>query len=167
MEFGQIYEKYFIDVYRFLLSMIRDEDEAEDVAQETFFKALTSIDSFDGSKDIRAWLFTIARNTFYSRRRKNKRIVSREFDFADVEDIGVNFVEELVNKDSALKLHRYLHRMDEPYKEVFTLRVFGELDFKSIGSLFHKTDSWARVTFFRAKNRIREYWEEIENGENK
>lgn len=163
MEFEQIYEQYFIDVYRFLLSMIHDPDEAEDIAQETFLKALASIDSFDGSKDIRAWLFTIAKNTFYSRYRKNKHVIIGEYDFSRVEDTGVNFVKDLADKELAFELHAYLHQMQEPYKEVFTLRVFGELDFKSIGRLFQKSDSWARVTFFRAKNMIREYWEEIDN----
>lgn len=167
MDFEKIYKKYFIDVYRFVLSMIHDQNEAEDIVQETFFKALASIDSFDGSKDIRAWLFTIAKNILFSRHRKNKRFIDSEFDFASVEDTGVNFVEVLLNKESAFRLHQYLHQMNEPYKEVFTLRVFGELDFKSIGKLFQKTDSWARVTFFRAKNMIRKYWEEIENDEDK
>ncbi|NLE13281.1 MAG: sigma-70 family RNA polymerase sigma factor [Clostridiales bacterium] len=163
MEFEQVYEKYFKDVYRLILGMIRDPNEAEDIAQETFLKALASIGSFDGSKDIRAWLFTIAKNILFSRRRKNRRISDADFDFSTVEDTGVSFAEEFADKESAFRLHRYLHEMDEPYKEVFTLRVFGELDFKSIGRLFQKTDSWARVTFFRAKNMIYKYWKETEN----
>lgn len=78
MEFEDIYQRYFRDVYRFTFSLAQEEALAEEIAQETFFKALKAIDRFDGSKDIRAWLFTIARNTFYSHCRARKRTVTRE-----------------------------------------------------------------------------------------
>ena len=74
MDFESMYDKLYRDVYRYLLSLVKKPDEAEDITQETFTKAIASIKSFDGNKDIRAWLFTIAKNTYFSKYRKEKNI---------------------------------------------------------------------------------------------
>ena len=160
MLFEEIYENYFKDVCRLSFSLTKDEVSAEDLAQETFVKALASIDSFDGSKDIRAWLFTIAKNTFYSECRKRKWISDDELP-EEIPSSEPDFLEVISDKESAVKIHKFLHEMKEPYKEVFHLRVFGELDFEVIGSIFGKSASWARVTFYRAKNDIKKYMTEI------
>ena len=159
MDFTKIYEDYNQDVYRFALSLSKNQDLAVDICHETFAKAMDNIDKFDGSQDIRAWLFAIARNSLYDFYRKNKNI-SSDLDLTYVKDEKISFVDDLANKDLALKVHAFLHSMKEPYKEVFNLRVFGELDFKSIGQIFAKSDTWARVTFYRAKNMIVDYLEE-------
>lgn len=159
MDFTEIYEDYNRDVYRFTLSLCHNEDLAIDICHETFAKAMDKIDTFDGSQDIRAWLFTIARNTLYDFYRKNNKI-NLDYDLSLVEDKKISFVEDLADKDLAFKVHTFLHAMKEPYKEVFNLRVFGELDYKSIGQIFSKTDTRARVTFYRAKNMIIDYLEE-------
>ena len=159
MDFAKIYEDYNKDVYRFTLSLCSDSDLAIDICHETFAKALNKIDEFDGSVDIRAWLFTIARNCLYDYYRKNKRM-SDGFDLNRVSDDKISFVENLADKDLALRVHIFLHSMNELYKEVFNLRVFGELDYKSIAKIFGKTDTRARVTFYRAKNMIIDYLEE-------
>lgn len=159
MDFAKIYEDYNKDIYRFALSLCKNQDLAVDICHETFAKAMDKIDTFDGSQDIRAWLFTIARNTLYDFYRKHNK-TNTSFDLNLVEDKKISFVENLADKDLALKVHTFLHSMNEPYKEVFNLRVFGELDFKSIGQIFGKTDNWARVTFYRAKNMIIDYLEE-------
>ena len=159
MDFAKIYEDYNRDVYRFALSLCKNQDLAIDICYETFAKAMDKIDTFDGSQDLRAWLFTIARNTLYDYYRKNNKI-NADYDLNFAQDNKISFVEDLADKDLALKVHSFLHSMNEPYKEVFNLRVFGELDFKSIGQIFGKTDNWARVTFYRAKNMIIDYLEE-------
>ena len=138
MLFEDIYENYFKDVCRLSFSLTKDEVSAEDLAQETFVKALASIDSFDGSKDIRAWLFTIAKNTFYSECRKKKRIADGEIP-EEIASSEPDFLEVISDKESAVLIHKYLHSMKEPYKEVFHLRVFGELDFEEIGNIFGKS----------------------------
>lgn len=160
MLFEEIYENYFKDVCRLSFSLTKDEVSAEDLAQETFVKALASIDSFDGSKDIRAWLFTIAKNTFYSECRKRKWISDDELP-EEIPSPEQDFLEVISDKESAVLIHKYLHDMKDPYKEVFHLRVFGELDFEVIGNIFGKSASWARVTFYRAKNEIKNYMSEI------
>ncbi|MDC3425146.1 RNA polymerase sigma factor [Aquibacillus sp. 3ASR75-11] len=151
-EFESIYIQYFRDVYSFVLSLSRNEKIAEEITQETFFKALKSIDKFNGNCKINVWLCQIAKNTYFTYLGKQKR-----YDSAD--DVGEkaseNGIEAMIlDKEKTLRIHQILHSLDEPYKEVFTLRVFGELSFKQISQLFEKTESWARVTFHRAKQKI-------------
>ena len=158
MQFEEIYESYFKDVYRFLLSLTGNESLAEELSQETFFKALKAIDRFDGSNDIRAWLFTIARNSYYSYYKAHKNAVSMQEMESGI-STGVDFTEQLENEHHVFQIHQIVHDMKEPYKEVFSLRVFGELPFERIGQLFGKSPAWARVTFFRAKKMIQEQME--------
>ena len=96
---------------------------------------------------------------------KREKIYIGKEPFDNTKDDNINIVENLVNKESAFLIHRFLHTMKEPYKEVFNLRVFGELSFDKIGMIFAKSDSWARVTYYRAKKMIIEYMEEIEEDE--
>lgn len=152
MDFEQIYKCYFTDVYYYMLSICKDESICEEVAQETFFKALKQIDRFDGQGDIRAWLFTIAKNTYLSFLRKHKRNIGLSEDILDSKQDDLE--DRLSDQDDVIKIHTILHRLKEPYKEVFSLRVFGELDFEHIGKLFHKSAGWARVTYYRAKMMI-------------
>lgn len=160
MDFDGIYREYFTDVYLYLRSLSADQTAAEELTQETFFKALRAIDRFDGRKDMRAWLFTIAKNAWISRcRRKTPREELPE----DVPDPATGVEEKIMNEDTAMTIHRFLHSMAEPCKEVFTLRVFGELPFERIAAIFGKSPGWARVTFYRAKKQIMEYMEGLDN----
>lgn len=162
MGFEEIYERYFRDVYRFALGLTQDRALAEEIAQDTFFKALKALDKFDGSKDIRAWLFTIARNAWYSYCRAHRRTVSQE-ELPQELPGGVRIEERIEDEESAFAIHQFLHHMEEPYKEVFSLRVFGELPYEKIGRLFGKSANWARVTFYRAKVQIMEHMEAIDH----
>lgn len=159
MDFDSVYKNYFKDVYIFLLGLCANEELAQEITQETFVKALKGINKYDGAKDIRAWLFTIARNTYYTCLKKQSRFSDGELR----EDISADcsIEERLLNDNDAFLIHQFLHTMNEPYKEVFSLRVFGELPFEKIGVLFGKSSSWARVTYYRAKKQIRDYMEAI------
>ena len=150
-EFEEVYRLYFRDVYRYCLALCRDEQTAEEVTQETFFKALNAIDQFDGRCRLYVWLCQIAKNTYFSMQSK-KRPDELEADIPS----GESLEERFLTKESACEIHRVLHRLDEPYQEVFSLRTFGELPFKQIGELFGKTESWARVTYHRARLKIKE-----------
>lgn len=158
VNFEEIYKAYFQDVYLYTKSLTLDKDVADEITQEAFFKALKAIDTFDGSKDIRAWLFTIAKNTYYSHYKKSKRQI--DTDVVEESNMEVQFVKHLMNEEDAFTVHQFLHTMKEPYKEVFSLRTFGELPFEKIGQLFGKSAGWARVTFYRARKQIIEYMEE-------
>lgn len=152
-DFDQIYTEYFSEVYKFALTLCKDPALAEEITQETFFKALKSIDDFNGSCKISTWLCKIAKNTYYSHCRKQGR--TAEFRLAlDISDESLE--ERFADKEAAYAIHKVLHKLKEPYKEVFWLRTFGDLSFAQIGTLFGKSESWARVTYYRAKTRIKE-----------
>ncbi|MED4462442.1 RNA polymerase sigma factor [Metabacillus fastidiosus] len=159
MDFEEIYREYFQEVYLFIKSLSHDESIAEEITQEAFFKALKAVEKFDGSKDIRAWLFTIAKNTYFSYYKRKKRQI--DSNLLEEPSTGVQIVKHLMNEEDAFTVHQFLHLMDEPYKEVFSLRTFGELPYEKIGRLFGKSAGWARVTFYRARKQIMEYMEEM------
>lgn len=146
-DFEEIYATYFDSVYQYVLSLCRDVHTAEEVTQESFCKAMTHLDRFDGRCRLYVWLCQIAKNTYLTHVRKQKRRAAPPED----EPSHPGFEGELLDSDSAWQLHRLLHDLNEPYKEVFSLRVFGELSFSQIGQLFGKSDSWARLIFYRAK----------------
>lgn len=157
-EFEKVYDKYFNDVFLFIYRLSGDKYIAEDITSETFLKAIKSIDDFRGDSDIRTWLCKIAKNIYYSHLRKNKRIVNIEENIESKDNLDME--KNIVSKEESMKAHKIIHNLKEPYKEVFSLRVFGELSFKEIGSLFGKTDNWACVTFHRARNKIKEQMED-------
>lgn len=153
-DFEAIYAKFYNGVYKYVFSLCGNESTAEEITQEAFYRAMEHMDRFDGRCKLYVWLCQIAKNTFYSYAKKQKRMVSEDSaDFTERPEQG--FEDEVFDRDAAWTLHKRLHRLREPYKEVFSLRVFGELSFSQIGDLFGKTDSWARLIFYRAKNEIR------------
>lgn len=153
-DFNDIYIQYFEDVYKYALSLCRNAALAEDITQETFFKALKNINSFNGKCKLRVWLCQIAKNTYFSVYEKEKKY-SGSLDIEEMSDTE-EFEQKQINKESAFEIHKLLHKLEEPYKEVFTLRMFGELSYSTIAELFGKTESWARVTYHRAKLKLRE-----------
>ena len=150
-DFEEVYRLYFADVYKYIMALSRDGAVAEEVTQETFFKALTAIDTFRGDCQLRVWLCQIARNQYLSLCRERQK-------FADtVPEQGDDGIEAgFADREDARRLHVLLHDLPEPHKEVFSLRTFGELPFAQIGELFGKTESWARVTYFRARQKLKE-----------
>jgi len=153
VNFEQIYNEHFSDVYKYVLSLSQNEAVAEEVTQETFFKAMKNIHKFNGSCKLYVWLCQIAKNTYFSIYQKRKRYVSSDnIDLQSELDMETAYFDKATMK----QLHVLLHNIKEPYKEVFTLRIFGELPFSQIGELFGKTDSWARLIFYRAKKQLQE-----------
>lgn len=159
MDIEQLYNDYFSIVYKYIMSISGNSLTAEEITQETFFKALKKIDDFRGECNIRVWLCQIAKNTYYDYLKKQSRYIGLNEDDEPENVPEYDYVSAFESKE----IHRILHNMKEPYKEVFSLRVFGELSFSDIGELFGKTDSWARVTYHRARLMIKE---ELENDKN-
>jgi RNA polymerase sigma-70 factor (ECF subfamily) len=159
MDLENLYKEYFVVVYKYILSISRDQNTAEEIVQETFFKAMKKIDDFRGDCSVKSWLCQIAKNTYYDYLRQQSKYV----ELGEVSEEKLNVEPDYIWNVDSKQAHKILHNMKEPYKEVFSLRVFGELSFSDIGELFEKSDSWARVTFHRARLMIKE---EMENGEN-
>ena len=157
MNIEELYRTYFDIVYRYICSVSRDESLAEEVTQETFFKALKKADQFREDCDVRVWLCQIAKNTLYDHLKKQKRQLLGDEKLEEAESADGELLEEkLAQRSQAMEIHKVLHRLSEPYKEVFSLRTFGELKFSEIGMLFEKSENWARVTYYRARVKIRE-----------
>ena len=148
-DYQEIYSLYFQDVYKYVLALSRDPSLAEEITQEAFFKALKSLDSFQGQCKLYVWLCQIAKNTYLSYLKKHKEPEEEETLTSSLEEM-------MLDKESAFLIHQALHTLPEPYKEVFSLRVLGELSFRQIGLLFGKTENWARVTYHRARLTIKE-----------
>lgn len=161
MNIEELYRTYFDIVYRYIRSVSRDGSLAEEVTQETFFKALKKADQFRGDCDVRVWLCQIAKNTLYDHLKKQKKQLLGDEKLEEAESDGGELLEEkLAQRSQAMEIHKVLHRLSEPYKEVFSLRTFGELNFREIGTLFGKSENWARVTYYRARVKIREELEQ-------
>lgn len=157
MNIEELYRTYFDIVYRYIRSISQDGSLAEEVTQETFFKALKKADQFRGDCDVRVWLCQIAKNTLYDHLKKQKKQLLGDEKLEKTESAGGELLEEkLAQRSQAMEIHKVLHRLSEPYKEVFSLRTFGELTFREIGMLFGKSENWARVTYYRARVKIRE-----------
>ena len=164
MEFEQIYNTYFKSVYLYVMQLSGSEHIAEEITSDTFFKAINSIDRFRGDCDMRVWLCQIAKNTYFSYLKKNKKVLSiDESDLQNVADPDAGIDVQIGEQEEARLIQKILHDMSDPYKEVFMWRVFGELSFKEIGELYEKTDNWACVTYHRARKMIQNRLEEIEH----
>lgn len=157
-EFESIYRTYFKDVYLYVRSMSHNEDIAEEIAAETFFKAMKSLDRFKGTCDIRVWLCQIAKNCYFSYLRKRKKQADLSTAAEPIDEFDL--LQRICETEESLKIMEIVHSLNEPYKEIFMLRVFGELTFKQIAYLFKKNENWACVTFHRAKSKIKEKMEE-------
>ena len=152
-EFEHIYKKNYPIVYRYVLSLCRNAPLAEEITQEAFVKAMEHMDRFDGKCQLYVWICQIAKNTFFTYQKKQKRFVSDQLMPVQAE---VSPEEQFFDKEAAERLYVLLDQLSEPYREVFSLRVFGELSFSQIGAIYGKTDSWARLIYFRAKKKLKE-----------
>lgn len=153
MDFEEIYTREFPGVYKYLFALCGEQTLAEELTQETFYRAIQNIETFRGTCKLSVWLCQIGKNLYLSqmRREQCRRQLSK---IDQVPHPGPE--DALLRHDTAMLLHRRLHTLSEPYKEVFSLRTFGELPFAQIGELFGKSESWARVTYHRAKLKLKE-----------
>ncbi len=157
--FEEIYKEYFRVVFYFLLSLCNNKNIAEELTQETFYKAMKSLKNFRNECDIRTWLCQIAKNQYFTYCRKKKTEINID-DVKESIECDIHFEDKLTDQNTVDKIHKILHNLPEPYKEVFYLRIFGELSFKKIGSIFSKSENWACVTYHRAKAMLQKELEE-------
>ncbi len=161
MDFQDIYNTYFNDVYRYIRKLSNNEYIAEEITSETFFKAIKSIDSFRNECDFRVWLCQIAKNSYYTFLKNQKKYDNLEdFQLNNIIDQNSFNPQEIGKKEQVREIQKNLHILSEPYKEVFMWRVFADLSFKQIGQIFNKSDNWACVTYHRAKTMLRNKMED-------
>nr|WP_313131263.1 sigma-70 family RNA polymerase sigma factor [Anaerocolumna sp.] len=147
-----IYKMHAKTVYRYLLSLTHNEDLAEEITQETFYQAVRCAGKYDGSCKISTWLCAIAKNSWLAWMKKNKKIMISD---DGIETDTVCSAENMVISDmSKVELMRKLHQLKEPLREVIYLRLAGELSFREIGDIMGMSENWARVNYFRGKERL-------------
>ena len=157
MDIETIYRLYFRDVCLFLQGLTRSETLAEELTQETFYQAMRHWNDFRGESSLSTWLCTIAKRLYYNECRRAPSLPLRE---AEARAEGSDLTQRLIDGDQRVALFSLLHRLQEPFREVFTLRTFGELSHAEIAALFGKSESWARVTYHRARQLLRRMAEE-------
>ena len=150
----EIYEECFETVYKYLFCLTHNSDISEELTQETFYRAVKKIDTYNGKCKISVWLCQIAKHLWYNQCRKNKRIVDTDETF-DIED-PQNLEEQIIAGEEKVSLYKKMQNLDEKTREVMYLRLTGELSFKEIGEILGKTENWARVTFYRGKSKLKE-----------
>lgn len=158
MDYEKLFNAYYMQVYSYAVTLTRNPEQAEEITQHTFVKAMTSKSSYSGKSRELTWLCSIAKNLYYDELRRNQKLTGMEN--VSKTPSGDDLEKAVSDADAAFQIHMVLHELEEPYKEVFQLRVFGELSFAQIASIFRKTESWARVTYHRARLKIRERMDE-------
>ena len=149
-DLDEVYSKFSGTVTSYLLRLCGNQQLAEQLTQETFYQAVRCIGRFDGKSSISTWLCSIARHLYYDYLRKQKPTVPVTDTIPSPED----FTDRIENRDQAMHAHRVLHALEEPFREVFTLRTFCDLSHSQIAELFGKSESWSRVTYFRARQML-------------
>ena len=159
-EFEKVYRMYFTEVEQYLRALSKDASLAEELTAQVFFRAMKALPEFRGDSESRTWLCGIAKNLYLSHLRQQKHVEPVE---DELPDSGQDLESSLIEKDQAMRIHILLHMLPDPYKEVFSLRVFGQLSFQEIGTIFGKTANWACVTYHRARQKIKDAME-VQNG---
>ena len=152
--FQKVYEEYAQSVYRFLLSLTRNDDFAEELLSETFYQAFRNIDKFEGRCSLYSWLCRIGKNAWLRECRKNKKYSNITLEELRISDGRPSPEEQLIYKENYVKVMTALLKLSDTYRDVFILHAIGDVKLKDIADMYGKTESWARVTYFRAKQQI-------------
>ena len=153
-DFERIFSEQYQTVRKFLLRLSGDEHLSDELTQETFYLAMKQWKDFRGQCQLSTWLCGIAKRQYFQWQRKPPP--------TPVEDVpeGADFTDPLLDKEQRITIHRLLHSLPEPYREVVTLRTFGELTREEIGSLFGKSGGWARTIYYRGRQQLNHLWKE-------
>ena len=154
----EIYRQHAQTVYRYLCSLTGDEDLSEELTQETFAQAVSSIGRFDGSCKVSTWLCAIAKNQLMAYRRRHPLQDSLD-ELAETGTAPAGTApspeEETVAAERKRRLYAAIHESQEPAREVLYLRLLGGLSFREIGDVLGQSENWARVTFYRGKEKLK------------
>ncbi len=150
----RIYEEYGKPVFRFLLSLTGSPEQAEELLQETFYQALIHIDRFEGRCSLYTWLCQIGKNAWLKECNRRKRYADTPYEELPLADPALTPEEASIRADELRRIRLAVRKLEEPYRDVFILHLYGGLRLKEIAAIYGKSESWARVTFYRAKTFI-------------
>ncbi len=148
-----IYQKYGTMVYRYLLGMCQNEDLAEELTQETFYQAVKSSNTYDGSCKVSTWLCQIGKHMWYRELRRRKRFCDTEPE--EPVSYAGNPEEQYLHKEKLSEVVEQIQNLSKEEKEVIMLRASTSLTFREIGEITGRSENWARVTYFRAKQKLK------------
>ena len=152
----EIYKEYCNTIYKYLFCLTCNEDVAEDLTQETFTIAVKEIKKFKGECKVSVWLCQIAKHLWYKKLKKDKKNIHISIEDLTEEIEELETTEDIIcQNEEKLKLFKDMQKLDEKSREIMYLRVVGNLNFIEIGEILGKTPNWARVTFYRAKQKIK------------
>ena len=155
----KLYEAYYMRVFSYAMTLTGDRGQAEKIARETFFRAFSKQSELTRATDEAAWLCAAAKEIFQRERRRQSKAAPGP---REAPDTGKSDEQSAAQRNTSFRIHAALHTLEEPYREVFELRVFGELSFIDVGLIFGKTENWARVTYHRARLKLQERMDEHE-----
>lgn len=155
--FEKIYEKYYRKIYWFLLKMSGSPSLAEELTQETLYRAFLHIDQYEGRGSVHSWLCGIARNSYLTEQKKQRLFVEPIKTWEPVDSMDLEA--EAVDRQLRELMRREICQLPEPYGSVCILRIYGELTCAEIAAACGKSESWAKVTFFRGKTMLTERME--------
>ncbi len=153
-DFEKVFNEHKGFIFKFLFKLCRSESLAEELTQETFFRAYMNISGLKNEEKLPSWLCQIAKNTYFAWYNEHKKLhaLDENCSLSAPSDIEEEFSQKELSKRALM----FLHELEEPYKEVFMLSVFGQVSLKDISIIFGKSESWARVTFYRARQKLSE-----------
>jgi len=152
-DFEKIFKENQGFIYKYLIKLCGNPSLAEELTQETFFRAYMNLSGLRNENKVSVWLCQIAKNTYFAWYNEHKKLTDIENgDLLEADDIEDVFI----SKELTDKALQCLHTLEEPYKEVFMLNVLGQVSLTDISKIFGKSESWARVTFYRAKQKLSE-----------
>lgn len=153
MDMDAIYKEYADVVFKYLMTLCFHEETAQELTQETFYQAVRSSGKYDGSCKVSTWLCQIAKHLWYQEVDRRKRKGTSELK-EDLASSGADLSDQICLKEEKMELFRKVHILDETAKEVVLLRLTGAFSFREIGDIFGRNENWARVTFYRAKQKL-------------
>ena len=154
--FEELYHTHGRPVYRFLLALTGDEGQAEELLQETFYQAFLHIDRFEGRSSLYTWLCCIGKNAWLRECRRRSRYADTPYEELKLTDPTPTPEEATLRREQNQRLRQAVLALEDPQREVFILHAYGGLKLKEIAALHQKSESWARVTYFRARKSIQE-----------
>lgn len=151
-QIDKIYRENATIIYKYLCGLTQDSQVAEELAQETFFQAIKGIDNFRGDCKISVWLCQIAKKLWYKELEKRNRQRNVELDSTIPANVDVEH--NVLSKMEKVEVFRLMHQLDDMTREVMYLRLAGDLQFSEIADIMGKTENWARVTYYRGKQKL-------------
>lgn len=160
-DLSEMYKSYAKEVKAFLILLTSNTDLAEELTQETFYQAVKSIHRYNGKCKLSVWLCQIAKHTYYNHLKKERK--NKHLSVENILQMGLDIPSnvdapdvEIINRNTLISIHKKIHLLKEPYREIFLLRTSIDFSFKEIGEIFDKSENWARVTYYRAKLKLAE-----------